>query len=74
MCLNFADRCLSFLKDNVDEGPRYSFKHLDPFDHITLEQIGSQTGGGGSGGGGAAANTLPGSAMGVGGGVGYNVN
>lgn len=39
VCLNFAERCLSFLKDNVDEGPRYSFKYLEPFDHVTLEQI-----------------------------------
>lgn len=53
VCLNFADRCLSFLKDNVDEGPRYSFKFLEPYDHVTLEQIGSQTLGGGAMGGGA---------------------
>lgn len=39
VCLNFADRCLSFLKDNIDEGIRYSFKYLDPFDHISLEPI-----------------------------------
>ena len=41
VCLNFTDRCLSFLKDNVDEGPRYSMKFLDPYDQITLEQIAS---------------------------------
>lgn len=39
VCLNFADRCLSFLKDNVDEGVRYSFKYLDPYDEVTLEPI-----------------------------------
>eukprot|EP00904_Undaria_pinnatifida_P012958 jgi/Undpi1/8793/HiC_scaffold_25.g11255.m1 len=41
VCLNFTDRVLSFLKDNVDEGPRYSMKLLDPYDQITLEQIAS---------------------------------
>lgn len=39
VCLNFADACLSFLRDSVDEGRRYSFKHVDPFDCVTLEQI-----------------------------------
>lgn len=39
VCLNFADRCLSFLKENVDEGVRYSFKFVDPFDYVTLEPI-----------------------------------
>lgn len=39
VCLNFADRCLSFFKDNVDEGVRYSVKHLDPYDTITMEPI-----------------------------------
>lgn len=43
VCLNFTDRCLSFLKDNVDEGPRYSMKFLEPFDQVTLEQIASPT-------------------------------
>lgn len=42
VCLNFGDRCLSFLKDNVDEGPRYSLKFVEPFDEITLEVMGAQ--------------------------------
>lgn len=42
VCLNFGDRCLSFLKDNVDEGPRYSMKFVEPFDEVTLEVMGAQ--------------------------------
>ncbi|CAN0219202.1 unnamed protein product [Laminaria digitata] len=54
VCLNFTDRCLSFLKDNVDEGPRYSMKFLDPYDQVTLEQIASPAAPGAPGAGGGS--------------------
>lgn len=62
VCLNFADRCLSFLKDNVDEGPRYAFRYLEPFDQLTLEQIRSPAGE--AGGPGAAISLVQGGAAG----------
>lgn len=74
VCLNFADRCLSFLKDNVDEGLRYSFKYLEPFDHLTLEQLAPQTmaaGGGSAATAGAGAGAVPGATPGGGVGSGY---
>ncbi|CAM9742165.1 unnamed protein product [Ectocarpus sp. 12 AP-2014] len=74
VCLNFGDRCLSFLKDNVDEGLRYSFKYLEPFDHLTLEQLAPQTmaaGGGSATTAGAGAGAVPGATPGGGVGVGF---
>ncbi|CAM9212212.1 unnamed protein product [Ectocarpus sp. 6 AP-2014] len=76
VCLNFADRCLSFLKDNVDEGLRYSFKYPDPYDHLTLEQLAPQPMAAGgvsaaTAGAGAGAGAVPGAPPGGGVGAGY---